>query len=90
MNAGVNPPLVGELAQKYSPKKQEIQSFLADSGELVKVTPDLLFHSRLIRQTKEALRRYLQANGFMNFALFCDLVDYSTKALGATVGMLRC
>jgi hypothetical protein len=88
LNAGFNPPLVGKLAQKYSPKKQEIPSFFAESGELVKLTPNLLFHTRLIRQTKEALRRYLQANGFMNFALFCDLVDYSTKALGATVGIL--
>jgi len=79
LNAGVNPPLVGELVQKYGPETREILSFLVERGELVKVTPDLLFHSRVIRQTEEALRRYLQANGRMTVAQFRDLVGSSRK-----------
>lgn len=79
LNAGVNPPLVGELVQKYGPETREMLSFLIERGELVKVTPDLLFHSRVIRQTEEALRHYLQTNGRMTVAQFRDLVGSSRK-----------
>ncbi len=79
LNTGISPPSVGELVQKYGPETREMLSFLVERGELVKITPDLLFHSRVIRQTEEALKRYLQTNGQMTVAQFRDLVSSSRK-----------
>jgi selenocysteine-specific elongation factor len=77
--AGVNPPLMAEVEQKHGGQARAITALLVERGDLVKITPELLFHPETLEQTEAALRDYLGKNDQMTVAQFRDLIGSSRK-----------
>lgn len=77
--AGVNPPLLGELEQRYGAVAKDATAMLLERGELIKIDIDLLFHREAIKDAESALRKYLEEHGQMTVAEFRDLIGSSRK-----------
>ena len=77
--AGANPPLLGELEQRYGAVAKDATAMLLERGELIKIDIDLLFHREAIESAESALRKYLEERGQMTVAEFRDLIGSSRK-----------
>ena len=77
--AGVNPPLPGEMEQAHGRAANDVIGLLVERGELVRIGVDLLFHRDALAGAESALRAYLQERGQMTVAQFRDLIGSSRK-----------
>jgi len=77
--AGLNPPLNQEAEARYGAEARELMNILAERGALVKLTPELCFHSEAMERAEKALKEYLSSNDRITVAEFRDLVDSSRK-----------
>jgi len=77
--AGVNPPFLPDLEQRYGAVARDITALLTERGELVRITPDLLFHREAMERAESGLRKYLSEHGQMTVAEFRDVIGSSRK-----------
>lgn len=77
--AGVNPPMLGELEQRFGTAAKDATGFLLERGDLIKVESDLLFHREAIESAENRLRKYLEERNQMTVAEFRDLIGSSRK-----------
>lgn len=78
-DGGVNPPLLPEIEQRHGGQSKEIVALLVERGDLIKVTPELLFHRNAIEQAEAALREFLREHGQITVSQFRDLIGSSRK-----------
>ena len=80
--AAAMPPSCKELAKRFtvSPRKlNEILSVLSERGDLVRVSPQLVFAREVIDKIESDLRKYLTDRGEISAAAFRDLISASRK-----------
>ncbi len=80
--AGLSPPTVREVLEKYADKKdnaRDVLSVLLREGALIRVTEDLYFSGEAILKLREAYKKQLLAQGQANPASFKDLTGLSRK-----------
>ncbi|RMD86358.1 MAG: selenocysteine-specific translation elongation factor, partial [Candidatus Dadabacteria bacterium] len=79
---GTMPPSLKQLAEETgaSPRKlAEIIGVLAERGEVVKVSSDLVFSRRVVEQVEQRLRAALAERGQITAAEFRDLIGATRK-----------
>ncbi|MGC8862563.1 MAG: selenocysteine-specific translation elongation factor [Armatimonadota bacterium] len=77
--AGANPPLLSQIGREYGAEGREAVALLVEKGDLVRITPELLFHAQVLAQIESALRGYLQEHGQITVWQFRDLIGSSRK-----------
>jgi selenocysteine-specific elongation factor len=77
--AGVNPPTVAELLGARGQETRAMLDILVDRDEVVKISPELVFHPSAIVEAEAKLRSYLAEHGSITVAEFRDLIGSSRK-----------
>ncbi len=79
--AGVTPPLLSEATTGIRQPKmaEEIIKFLLETGALVRIEGDLLFHREALVQITDGVRAYLQQHGKIAVGDFKNLFNISRK-----------
>jgi len=77
--AGANPPLLSRIDREYGPEGREVVALLVEKGELVRITPDLLFHQEALARIESSLKQYLAEHGRITVWQFRDLIGSSRK-----------
>jgi selenocysteine-specific elongation factor len=77
--AGVNPPTVADLLGTRIHETRELLEILIDRQDLVKISPELVFHPSVIRDTEAKLRAFLAEHNSIKVAEFRDLIGSSRK-----------
>ena len=77
--AGANPPLLSEVEKRYGMESKAVVALLMERGDLIRITPDLLFAREAVQKAESALREFLAAHGQMTVAQFRDVTDSSRK-----------
>ncbi|AVX20466.1 selenocysteine-specific elongation factor [Carboxydocella sporoproducens DSM 16521] len=76
------PPSWAEVAEKLpvSPQQQEeVLLFLQQQGRLIKISDDLYFHSRALKEAKDILLELLEKHQEITLAQFRDALNSSRK-----------
>lgn len=76
------PPSWAEVAEKLpvSPQQQEeVLLFLQQQGRLIKISEDLYFHSRALKEAKDILLELLEKHQEITLAQFRDALNSSRK-----------
>jgi selenocysteine-specific elongation factor len=78
--AGTSPPFLADVLQA-GPRglAEEVVAALVDTGELHKVTDDLLFHREAFARAREALGKLQERDGNITVATFRDELGISRK-----------
>lgn len=79
LDSGANPPLISELEAEYGSIAKDITALLLQTGELIKVDVDLLFHRQVMQSAENVLREYLTQREQITVAEFRDLISSSRK-----------
>jgi len=77
--AGVNPPTVAELLGTRGQETRAMLDILVDRDDVVKISPELVFHPSAIIEAEAKLRAYLAEHGSITVAEFRDLIGSSRK-----------
>ena len=79
INAGVNPPTIADVEQRFGPSAKEIISLLIERSDLIRIQPDLLFSSKAIDNAEAALREFFAKNERMTVSQFRDIISSSRR-----------
>jgi selenocysteine-specific elongation factor len=79
LTSGANPPFLADTLKKHGPGARDIIALLVDEGKLIRINPEIIFHTQALADAESALRAYLTQHGQITVAEFRDVISSSRK-----------